>query len=309
LKVSGTEYIARLLSLVTPWMCLGANACAQAPTVAVAMAQLRSSDVGDFNKMSLLATEAKRQGADLIIFPEESVFGWLNPKAFTDSAPIPGRDSDRFVSIAKKAGIWVAAGLAERGPKAGPGSMPDAYQAYDSGILIDPHGRIVIHHRQFNVVANAFDPAACKSILNEDKCQYATGSLSDIRTVRTPFGKTALLVCADAYTYPPATALNTLKAQHADFVIVPWGVTASQQSECGTSGFDATGYAAEAAKLLDGPIVVGANAVGPRKFGRFLPSVYCGDSGYADTSGHQTEPNPPDAELQIVRLPLPSASR
>ncbi len=301
--------MARLLALVTLSICLTAIACAQSPTVTVAMAQLRSADVGDFTKMRSLATQAKSQGAELIIFPEESVFGWLNPKAFTDAAPIPGRDSDRFASIAKKAGIWVAAGLAERGPKAGPGSMPNAYQAYDSGILIDPHGRIVIHHRQFNVVANAFDPAACRSILNEDKCQYTQGPLSDIRTAQTPFGKTALLVCADAYTYPPATALNTLKTQHADFVIVPWGVAASQQSECGTSGFDATGYASEAAKLLDGPIVVGANAVGPRKFGRFLPSIYCGDSGYADANGHQSEPTPSDAELQLVRMPRPSAAR
>jgi predicted amidohydrolase len=207
---------------------------------AVAMVQLQSSDAGNFAKMTALAQQAKAQGAQLVIFPEGSVFGWLNPAVFTQAAPIPGTYSDQFVAIATSVNIWVAAGLAERGPKAGPGSLPNAYQAYDSGLLINPQGQIVLHHRKFNVLKNAFDPAACQAILNEPQCAYTPGPLSDISVVQTPFGKTSLLVCSDAYTYPPASALNTLKALSPDFVIVPWGITAGQQSQCGTSGFNAT---------------------------------------------------------------------
>lgn len=278
-------------------------ASAQLPGAKIAIAQLRSSDAGNFTKMQTLASQAKAQGAQLIIFPEESVFGWLNPAVFTQAQPIPGTYSDQFAAIAKKAGIWVATGIAERGPKAGPGSQPNAYQAYDSGILLNPQGQIVIHHRQYNVVMNAFDPAACKAILNQDQCQYTPGLLSDIQAVQTPFGKTALLVCADAYTYPPASALNALKPQQADLLIVPWGVTASQQSECGTEGFDAAGYSAQAATFLHSPIVIGANAVGPRNYGRFLPSLYCGTSGFSEPTGQKTEPTPPDTELEIVQIP------
>ena len=277
---------------------------AQASDTTVALAQLLSSDAGDFAKMQDLANQAKARGAQLIVFPEESVFGWLNPDVFTKAAPIPGQYSDKFVEIAKKTGIWVAAGLAERGPKAGPGTLPNAYQAYDAGILVNPKGDIVIHHRQYNVIANAFDPASCKSILNQEKCQYTAGPLSDIKTVQTPFGKTALLVCADAYTFPPATALSTLKPQQADLLIVPWGITAEKQDQCGTDGFDATGYAASAASFLQGPTVIGANSVGQRKYGRFLPSVYCGTSGYADLAGRKVEPTPPSMELEIVQIPL-----
>ena len=148
------------------------------PAFSVAVVQLQSTDTGNFAKMQTLATQAKAQGAALVIFPEESVFGWLNPAVFTEAAPIPGKYSDQFAAIAVNANIWVATGLAEQGPKAGPGSLPNAYQAYDSGILINPQGQLVLHHRKFNVLQNAFDPAACKRILNQDGCSYTPGPLS-----------------------------------------------------------------------------------------------------------------------------------
>jgi predicted amidohydrolase len=264
--------------------------------------QLQSTDTGNFAKMQTLATQAKAQGAALVIFPEESVFGWLNPAVFTEAAPIPGKYSDQFAAIAVNANIWVATGLAEQGPKAGPGSLPNAYQAYDSGILINPQGQLVLHHRKFNVLQNAFDPAACKRILNQDGCSYTPGPLSDITTVATPFGKTSLLVCADAYTYAPAQALATLKPQQPDFVIVPWGITSATQNQCGTDGFNATGYASQAASYLKSAVVVGANAVGPRNYGRFLPSVYCGTSGYAEPTGQGTEAQQPAAELVMFHI-------
>ncbi len=285
---------------------LGAGLCTQrAPaqsTINVAIAQLQNTDVGNFDKMKELATAAKAQGAQLIVFPEDSVFGWLNPAVFTEAAPIPGKYSDQFVSIATSVGIWVAAGLAEKGPKAGPGSLPDAYQAYDSGILINPQGQIVLHHRKYNVLKNAFDPAACKMILNQDSCSYEPGQLSDIQTVQTPFGATSLLVCADAYTYPPAEPLKTLQAQNPTFLIVPWGITAGMQSDCGADGFKATGYSAEAATFLKTAFVTGANAVGKRDYGRFLPSVYCGTSGYSTPAGRRTEGEPPTQELEIFQI-------
>jgi predicted amidohydrolase len=270
---------------------------------AVAMVQLPSSDVGNFSLMKTLAQQAKAQGAQLVIFPEGSDFGWLNPIAFTQAAPIPGAYSDQFVAIATSVNIWVAAGLAEKGPKAGPGSLPNAYQAYDSGILINPQGQIVLHHRKFNVLQNAFDPAACQAILNQSQCAYTPGPLSDITTVQTPFGKTSLLVCSDAYTYPPAPALDKLKALTPDFVIVPWGITAGTQAQCGTSGFNATGIASEAAAYLKTAFVVGANAVGARNYGRFLPSVYCGDSGYAAPTGQSVETSQPTQKLVLLTIP------
>ncbi|WP_249928849.1 carbon-nitrogen hydrolase family protein, partial [Vibrio parahaemolyticus] len=74
--------------------------------------------------MKLLASRAKAAGAELVIFPESSVFGWLNPNAFMQAEPIPGKYSEKFAQIASSLNIWVAVGLAERAERAGAGSLP-----------------------------------------------------------------------------------------------------------------------------------------------------------------------------------------
>ena len=244
----------------------------------VSLIQLDSSKAGNYSAMLEAALTAKIAGAELIVFPESSVFGWLNPKVFTDAEPIPGATSDKFSSIAKQAGIWIAVGLAEKGP-----TIKNHYSyAYDSGILVNPNGDIVIHHRKNSVIKNAFKPEDCPPFLNEKGCSYSAGST--VSVVDTPFGKTTLLVCADAYTYD-VTTLDKVKLLKPDLVIVPWGIAAAKQEECGKQGFNATGYAAQTAKYLGTSYVIGANARGERPYGRFLPSVYCGNSGYATPSG------------------------
>ncbi|NTI72208.1 carbon-nitrogen hydrolase family protein [Agrobacterium rhizogenes] len=290
-------------AIVTFALLVSGSPASRAAELTVGLVQLRTADAGNFQVMKALAVEAKNQGAELVVYPEASDLGWLNPAAFTQAEPIPGRYSAAFAAIASELGVWVAAGLTERGPKAGPGSNPDAFEAYDAGILINPKGQIVIHHRQFNVVQNAFDPAACQSILNRPQCSYTPGEKDDIKIARTPFGRTAILVCADAYTYAPAAALEQLKKLTPDFVIVPWGVTAAAQNQCGGKGFNATTYASEAAAYLKSAFVVGANATGERSYGRFLPSVYCGDSGYASPSGDAVEATPTTSALVLVHIP------
>lgn len=159
-----------------------------------------------------------------------------------------------------------------------------------------------MHHRQFHVVKNAFNPDACKQILNQEQCSYMPGDLSDITTADTPFGKTAILVCADAYTYPPALALDTVKQLNPEFVIIFWGITASTQCECGMQGFNATDYAAQVSAYLNNAFIVGANSVGTRCYGRFLPSEYCGTSGYSTPTGETNETIQPFEELIFFHI-------
>ena len=251
-------------------------------TARVAVVQLDSSKAGDYAAMTNLARQAKERGAELVIFPESSAFGWLNPEVFTQADPIPGNTSSEFAFVAISANIWVAAGLAERGPKI-PGNTA-AYEVYDSGLLINPKGEIVLHHRKYSVLKNAFNPKDCPAGLGKGGCSYTAGPLSDIKVAQTPFGRTAILVCADAYTYD-TTALQTLKSLKPEFVIIPWGVAAGTEKDCGKEYFNATDFAAKAAKYLETAYMVGANAVGKRPYGRFLPSVYCGTSGFATPAG------------------------
>lgn len=249
----------------------------------VAFVQLPANESGDYFAMQNYAQTAKNNGAELVIFPESSAFGWLNPDVFSNANPIPGDSQQNFSNIAMSVGIWVAAGLAEQGQ-----ALPDnsgEHFAYDSGILVNPQGDVVLHHRKYQVLNNAFTLENCPEYFQQQgSCQYSVGNVSDIEAVDTPFGRTSLLVCADAYTYD-LTALTAVKELEPDFVIVPWGVGASQQSECGQDGFNATQYAAKAAQFIGSAYVAGANAIGERPYGRFRPAIYCGNSGYANPDG------------------------
>ena len=56
-------------------------------------------------------------------------------------------------------------------------------------------------------------------------CSYAAGS--EVTIADTPFGSTALVVCADAYTYDTST-LDKVKSLNPEVVLVPWGVAAGK---------------------------------------------------------------------------------
>ena len=274
-------------------------------SVRVAVVQLDSQNVGDFTAMTSLAVQARQKGAQLVIFPESSAFGWLNPKVFTEANPIPGATASEFATVAKTANIWVAASLAERGPEisSASGAGTTYYGAYDSGLLINPAGEIVLHHRKHNVLKNAFNPAYCPPG-SGGGWSYTAGPLSDVKVAQTPFGRTAILVCADAYTQD-TTTLQALKALNPQFVIVPWGVAAGSQAECGQEFFNATEYAAKAAGFLETAYVVGANAVGTRPYGRFLPSVYCGTSGFATPAGKIGGVADTTQQMAMFSIPVP----
>jgi N-carbamoylputrescine amidase len=280
---------------------LASLACVAAPprSARIALVQLPSSKVGDFTAMLEYAKTAKSQGAQMVVFPEESVFGWLNPDVFYEAKPIPGETVNAFAAIAKAANIWVVAGLAERGPKIA--GNPDVYDVYDAGVVLDPSGQLVLHQRQHNVIKNAF--SVCPAKFGSEGCSYTSGQLSDVKVVDTVLGRLAILVCADAYTYDPS-ALDAVKAYKPDIVVVPWGVTAASNEECGKEDFNATGYAAKAAAYLKSAYVVGANGVGPRPYGRFLPSWYCGTSGFATPDGQVGGAADGQQELIVFEIPI-----
>lgn len=250
-------------------------------TVTVALVQLNSDEVGDWQAVNAQVAYAKARGAEFVIFPESSYLGWLNPSAFTMATPIPGLVSDWLAKIAVQNEVWIAFGTAERGPQV----SPTVFLPYDAGVLINPMGEIVLHSRKFNVLRNAFDPAKCPPpARNPDGgCNYHSAPVSEITVADTPLGKTAILICADAYLSDTA-ALDRVKSLGATAIIVVWGVAAGQIDQCGAVGFSAVKFARDAA-VYTNSMVIGANAVGDRPYGRFLPSVYCGFSGIVAGDG------------------------
>ncbi|MEO3431368.1 carbon-nitrogen hydrolase family protein [Pelagibius sp. CAU 1746] len=273
--------IAGMIALAGLLSCTGTLLAGSNGTTRVALVQLDSANAGNWGVVAARVAEAKQNGAAFVIFPESSYLGWLNPAAFSEAATVPGAVTETLSKIAMDNEVYIAFGLAERGPAVSPG----IYLPYDAGVLIGPDGSIVLHSRKHEVLKNAFNPADCPPGTTDPDggCSYYQAPVSAIPLAETPLGKTAVLVCADAYTYQTA-ALDHVKALGVQTIIVVWGVTASQESECGTAGFSAVDYASEAAQY-SGALVIGANAVGNRPYGRFLPSLYCGYSGIVAADG------------------------
>src|ERR1035441_8830582 len=133
----------------------------------VALAQIPVED-GNLDHNMRLAEEAARQApslkADLLNLPEAADWGWLYQQARRDALPIPGKYTDLLAALAKRHRMWVSAGCLER----------DGDKVYNSAVIIDRTGRIVLKHRKINTL-----PELTKDL-------YDRGNPEDIES----FGKT-----------------------------------------------------------------------------------------------------------------------
>ncbi len=117
---------------------------------------------------------AAEKGCDLILLPECLDLGWTHPSAKTEAEPIPGSHSDILCHFAKTYNIFLCAGLTE------------CYEnkIYNSAILIDSKGDILLKYRKINVLAVAQDI-------------YSIGQTLSV--VETPFGIVGVNICSDNY--------------------------------------------------------------------------------------------------------------
>jgi len=146
----------------------------------VALAQLALED-GNLDYNMHLAKEAAREGAlqqvDFLSLPEAADWGWLHQQARQDALPIPGKYTEFLSDLARRYTIWISAGCLER----------DAENVYNSAVLIDRAGRIVLKHRKIDTL-----PWLTKHL-------YDCGQPEDIRVVDTEFGRIGLTICADNF--------------------------------------------------------------------------------------------------------------
>jgi len=118
--------------------------------------------------------KAVLQNAAIILLPETLDFAWTHPSALTESEPIPGIYSEFFCDLAKKHQLMICLGLSEK--------VED--KNYNSAILIDQNGQIILKHRKINLLEVEFP-------------FYEVGQ--KIEVVDTSFGKIGLNICADNY--------------------------------------------------------------------------------------------------------------
>lgn len=123
-------------------------------------------------KMSKMAADAKRQGADLVIFPELATTGYFISDRIAELAePVPGPTTEALVKIANEHDIWIITGMAE--------VADDRY--FNISVLVSPEGLEGSYRK-----VHLFD---------SEKITFALGDEQAIFT--TPFGKVALTICYD----------------------------------------------------------------------------------------------------------------
>ncbi len=118
--------------------------------------------------------EAAKNKAGLILLPEAMDLGWTHSAAKTEAGTIPGGEAfETLTKAAKKNNIYVCAGIIEK----------DGSRTFNSAVLINRKGELVLKHRKINELDIAHD-------------LYAQGDR--INVCETEFGTVGLLICADA---------------------------------------------------------------------------------------------------------------
>ena len=154
---------------------------------------------------------ASGRGAQLVVFPEQSLQGYLwDPKSywtlppeqfehhFRLAEPVPGPLTERLTRLAARLGVHLVIGLTERN---------DAYGAgfgnlFNSAVLIGPEGVLGVHRK-------VHTPGGEKHI-------YAAGNRLEVFS--TPVGRIGMLICYDA-CFPEAPRIQALRG--AEIIVMP----------------------------------------------------------------------------------------
>jgi len=246
----------------------------------IALAQILCIDgdrAGNFLRIENAIIEAKSKKAAIIVFPESAIFGWVNPEAHQRATTIPGTDSDQLCSLAKKYQIYICIGLDEKAKN----------QLFDSAILIDDEGKILLKHRKINVLPKLMTPS------------YSVGG--EVNAVDTKFGKIGVLICADSFQQD---LLEKMAIQKPTFMLIPFG-WAAPENQWPQHGKNLEKVVKNVAQKLNCP-VIGTDLVGQILHGPWAGQVYVGQSVACDKDGNVIKIGKDrEPDILIVKISLP----
>jgi len=179
-------------------------------TFRLAMGQMRvigGDKSGNLDRAERMIAKASKEGCQLIILPECLDLGWTHPSAKELSDEIPGETSNRLSRAAKEGNIMVVAGLTER----------DKKQIYNSAVLIDNLGKILLKYRKIN-------------LLDIEQEIYGVGTFLSV--IETKFGNIGVNICADNFESSLAIG-HVLARMGAHFIFSPcaWAVKADHDNK------------------------------------------------------------------------------
>ncbi|MHB0957683.1 MAG: carbon-nitrogen hydrolase family protein [Pirellulaceae bacterium] len=192
----------------------------------------------NLDRAETMIRRAASEGCAVVVLPECLDVGWTNPHARTMAESIPGPRMQQLARAAADQHIFVVAGLTER----------DGDRIYNSAVLLDDRGQLLLCHRKINELDIAQD-------------LYAIGDR--LQVAHTSIGVLGINICAD--NFPNALDIGrTLGRMGAQILLSPsaWAVTADHdpaREPYGALWQDAYGQLARAFQMP----VVGASNVGP----------------------------------------------
>ena len=163
--------------------------------IKLALAQIsskRESKRDNLVKIEKLTLKAKQQGADLIIFPEMSLTGYvLLDQVYELAETIPGPSTQKIETLTKKTGMHIVFGMPE---------LSEKTQAtiFNTAVCIGPQGLIGKYRKMYLPTHSVF----------EEKRYFRPGY--ETAAFLTELGNIGLTICYDVF-FPEVYRLTRLK--------------------------------------------------------------------------------------------------
>lgn len=163
--------------------------------IKLALAQIsskRESKTENMLKIEKLTLKAKQQGADLIIFPEMSLTGYvLLDQVYELAETIPGPSTQKIEALAKKTGMHIVFGMPELSEKT-------QATVFNTAVLVGPQGLIGKYRKMYLPTHSVF----------EEKRYFRPGY--EPAAFQTDIGNIGLSICYDVF-FPEVFRLARLK--------------------------------------------------------------------------------------------------
>jgi predicted amidohydrolase len=163
--------------------------------IMIALAQMsskREDKETNLQKIEKLTMKAKEQGADIAIFPEMCLSGYVVRDQFYELAEtIPGPTVQKVESLAKKTGMHIIFGMPELSEKT-------QATVYNTAVFVGPKGLIGKYRKMYLPTHSVF----------EEKRYFRPGYQAAV--FQTELGNIGLCICYDIF-FPEVTRLARLK--------------------------------------------------------------------------------------------------
>jgi predicted amidohydrolase len=161
----------------------------------IALAQIscrREDKKANLQKIEEYAKKAKKQNAELVVFPELSLTGYtVRDEIYELAEKIPGPSTRIIEKLAKEIGIHIIFGMPELSEKT-------EATVYNSAVLVGPKGFIGKYRKMYLPTHSVF----------EEKRYFRPGY--DVGAFETELGKIGLTICYDIF-FPEVIRLTRLE--------------------------------------------------------------------------------------------------